>query len=221
MKIRVLLAVIALAVIPMLLAQAQITDWSDDNEFLRDPLAQNDFEKKALEVMEDILENQAYLNVPREDARMMRVMAESMNAKNIVEIGTSTGYSAIWFGLALKKTGGKLTTFEIDHERAEKARHNFAAAGMADIITLVEGDAHKEVSQLKEPIDLLFLDADKEGYIDYFTKLLPLVRPGGLIIGDNITLDMADPRYIDAITKDPSLETVVRGAVSYTVKKLP
>jgi predicted O-methyltransferase YrrM len=142
-----------------------------------------------------------------------------MNAKNVVEIGTSTGYSGIWFGMALQKTGGKLTTFEIDAQRAATARANFKRAGMADIITLVEGNAHDEVKKLKDPIDILFLDADKEGYIDYLTKLLPLVRPGGLIIAHNINPRMADPGYMKAITTDPNLETIVRSGVSLTIKK--
>jgi caffeoyl-CoA O-methyltransferase len=147
------------------------------------------------------------------------MMAESMNAKNVVEIGTSTGYSGIWFGMALQKTSGKLTTFEIDAQRAATARANFKRAGIADIITLIEGNAHDEVKVLKDPIDILFLDADKEGYIDCLTKLLPLVRPGGLVIAHNITPGMADPQYMEAITTNPNLETIVRSGVSLTLKK--
>ncbi len=90
---------------------------------------------------------------------------------------------------------------------------------MADIITLVEGDAHDEVKKLKEKIDVLFLDADKEGYIDYLDKLLPLVRPGGLVIAHNINPRMADPKYMEAITTNPNLETIVRIEVSVTIKK--
>ena len=90
---------------------------------------------------------------------------------------------------------------------------------MADIITLVLGDAHEEVASLKEPIDILFLDADKQGYIDYLDKLLPLVRPGGLVIAHNITPRMADPKYVEAITTNPDLETIVRGGVGISLKK--
>jgi len=149
----------------------------------------------------------------------LRITTQAMNAKNVVEIGTSTGYSGIWFGMALQKTGGKLTTYEIDAQRAATARANFKRAGMADIITLVEGDAHEEVKKLKDPIDILFLDADKEGYIDYLNKLLPLVRPGGLVIAHNINTRMADPKYMKAITTNPKLETIVRSGVSLTLKK--
>jgi predicted O-methyltransferase YrrM len=142
-----------------------------------------------------------------------------MNAKHVVEIGTSTGYSGIWFGLALQKTGGKLTTYEIDAGRAATARANFKRAGMADIITLVEGDAHDEVKKLKGKIDILFLDADKQGYIDYLEKLLPLVRPGGLVVAHNINPRMADPKYMEAIQTNPDLETIVRSGVGVTIKK--
>ena len=121
--------------------------------------------------------------------------------------------------MALQKTGGKLTTFEIDAQRAATARANFKRAGMADIITLVEGNAHDKVKQLKDPIDILFLDADKEGYVDYLNKLLPLIRPGGLIIGHNINPRMADPKYMEAITTNPNLDTIVRTEVSLTLKK--
>jgi predicted O-methyltransferase YrrM len=148
------------------------------------------------------------MTVPYGDGRILRVLAESLGAKHIVEIGASIGYSGTWFCLALSQTGGKLTTFEIDAGRAAKARENFKRAGVEGLVTLVEGDAHEEVKKLKEPIDLLFLDADKEGYLDYLNKLLPLVRPGGLIVAHNMDQRMADPRYVKAITSNPDLETL-------------
>jgi predicted O-methyltransferase YrrM len=190
-----------------------------DSQLQKPPVPKDDNEKKILGVLDDILARQRYRNVPPQDGRLLRLLTESMNAKNVVEIGTSTGYSGIWFGMALQKTGGKLTTFEIDAQRAATARANFKRAGMAEIITLVEGDAHDEVKKLKDPIDILFLDADKEGYVDYLDKLLPLVRPGGLIIGHNINPRMADPKFMEAITTNPNLETIVRTEVSLTLKK--
>ena len=90
---------------------------------------------------------------------------------------------------------------------------------MEDLITLVEGDAHEEVTKLTETIDVVFLDADKEGYVDYLNKLLPLLRPGGLILAHNINPRMADPNYMKAITTNPNLETVVRGGMGITLKK--
>ena len=190
-----------------------------DSELEKPPIPKDNNEKKILGILDDILETQSFRNVPPQDGRFLRITTESMDAKNVVEIGTSTGYSGIWFGMALQKTGGKLTTFEIDAQRATTARANFKRAGMADIITLIEGDAHDKVKKLKDTIDILFLDADKEGYIDYLDKLLPLVRPGGLVIAHNITPGRADPRYMEAITTNPNLETIVRSGISLTLKK--
>ena len=190
-----------------------------DAQLEKAPLAANDFEKNALTVLADIARNQRYRNVPENDGRLLRIMAQSMGAKHVVELGTSTGYSGVWFGLALKKTGGKLTTYEIDPGRAATARANFKRAGMEDMITVVQGDAHKEVKKLKGPIDMIFLDADKQGYIDYLNTLLPLLRPGGLVLAHNINPRMADPKFMEAITTDPNLETVVRSGMSITLKK--
>ncbi|MHC4433061.1 MAG: O-methyltransferase [Planctomycetota bacterium] len=190
-----------------------------DSQLQKSPVPKDANEKKILAILDDIRTRQQYRNVPPQDGRLLRLLAQSMNAKSVVEIGTSTGYSGIWFGMALQKTGGKLVTFEIDAQRAATARANFKRAGMADIITLVEGDAHEKVTDLKDPIDILFLDADKEAYVDYLNKLLPLIRPGGLIIGHNINPRMADPRFMEAITTDPNLETIIRTEVSLTLKK--
>lgn len=170
----------------------------------------DDAEKKILAVLADINANQrrGNMTVPEQDGRILRVLAESIGAKHVVEIGTSVGYSGVWFCLALRSTGGKLTTFDIDPDRSAKARENFKRAGVDSMVTMVLGDAHETTAKLKEPIDLLFLDADKEGYLDYLNKLLPLVRTGGLIVAHNMDQRMADPRYVKAITSNPALETL-------------
>ncbi len=189
------------------------------------PLPKSDAEREILAVLDDLDRNQraGNMNVPVEDGRLLRVLVESVNAKRVVELGTSNGYSGLWLALALRATGGKLTTYEIDRRRAALARDNFRRAGLEHLVTLVEGDAHVEVSKLNEPIDLLFIDADKEGYLDYLNKLLPLVRPGGLIVAHNMRSPAPDPRYIKAITTDPDLETVFlnmhAAGVGVTLKK--
>jgi len=187
------------------------------------PQARDAAEKKVLDTLDHIARTQGrMMNVPDCDGRMLRLLVESIDAKSVVEIGTSNGVSALWMSLGLRKTGGKLTTFEIDAERAALARQNFAAAGVADLISLVEGDAHQKVTELKGPIDLVFIDADKEGYLDYFQKLLPLVRPGGLITAHNMNARMADPNFVKAITTDAKVETVFftdGGGLSITLKK--
>jgi len=186
------------------------------------PLPANEQEKKILSVLEELDQGQSrgMMNVPQQDGRILRMLTEAIGARHVVEIGTSNGYSGIWFCLALRTTGGKLTTHDIDEGRASLARENFKRAGVDSMVTLVMGDAHETVTRIKEPIDVLFIDADKEGYTDYLEKLLPLVRPGGLIFAHNIS--STGPDFIKAITADPNLETVFQGqgqGLSVTLKK--
>ena len=185
----------------------------------QDPLPVDDEEKKILTILDDMDRNQSrgMMNVPREDGRILRLLTETIGAKHVVEIGTSNGYSGIWFCLALRTTGGKLTTHDIDEGRASLARENFKRAGVEKLVTLVMGDAHETVTKIKEPIDVIFIDADKEGYTDYLNKLLPLVRPGGLILSHNI--DSTGRDFTDAITKNPNLETIQTQGVTVTLKK--
>ncbi|MGC8834274.1 MAG: O-methyltransferase, partial [Armatimonadota bacterium] len=186
--------------------------------YVGEPLAKNDAEKKILDTMANMVGGRNLQNVPMGDGRLLRVLTEAVGAKNVVEIGTSNGYSALWISMALKSTGGKLTTFEIDPERVRMARENFRRAGVDQIVTVVEGDAHEQVTKLKDPIDLLFIDADKEGYADYLKKLLPLVRPGGLILAHNF--DMLGQDYVRAVTTNPNLETIyLPSSFGVTLKK--
>lgn len=188
------------------------------------PQPKDDAERKILDVLNQMRSSQSrgMMNVPVEDGRLLRLLAESIGAKTVVEIGTSNGYSGIWFCLALRTTGGKLITHELDPTRAALARENFAKAGVSSLVTIVEGDAHDTITRLKGPVDLVFIDADKEGYVDYLKKTLPWVRPGGLIVAHNINPRMANPEYVKAITTNPDLETVFYqegGGVSVTLKK--
>src|SRR5439155_19652501 len=141
-----------------------------------------DAEKQVLSVLAEMrAQGRTYLSVPPEDGRALRLLTEAVGAKTVVEIGTSTGYSGLWFCLALQRTGGRLITFEIDPGRAAAARKNFQQAGVAERATVVEGDAHEKIAALAAPLDAVFIDADKEGYVDYLRKLLPLGRPGRLL----------------------------------------
>ena len=174
----------------------------------RPPLAASAEERRALAVLDEVYRNHRYLSVPEPDGRLLRVLVESIGARHVVELGTSTGYSGLWILLGLAKTGGRLTTYEIDRGRHEMARGNFEKAGVLAQATLVLGDAHAEATKLKEPIDLLFIDADKEGYPDYLKKLGPLVRAGGLIAAHNMASPPPDLRYVEAVTTQTDYETV-------------
>jgi len=170
------------------------------------PIPRSEAEKKVVAVLQDMARNGGtYLSVPNQDARWLRFLTESAAAKQVVEIGSSTGYSGLWFSLALLRTGGRLTTMELDPGRAATARAHFARAGVEHIVTLIQGNAHEELRKWKGPIDVVFIDAEKTGYIDYLNKVLPFVRPGGFILAHNI--DMT-PDYVRAVAANPDLETV-------------
>jgi caffeoyl-CoA O-methyltransferase len=170
------------------------------------PVAKTETEKRILATIDEAVKaGELFENVPAADGRMLRLLAESVNAKSVIELGTSTGISGLWFCLALDKTGGRLTTFELDPGRAATAATHFKKAGVDRLVTIVQGDAHENIKRLKDPIDILFIDADKEGYVDYLNQLLPLVRPGGLILAHNV--DMA-PDYVAAIVRNADLDTV-------------
>ena len=147
------------------------------------------------------------MSVPRADGELLRRLVEENDARNVVEIGTFRGYSGLWLGLGLLRTGGRLTTFEINSSYAAEARTRFENAGLADTITIVVGDAHVEVARVQPPIDLLFLDADPYGYIDYLEQLLPKLRVDGLIVTHNVRAPRPDPAFIQVITTNPDLET--------------
>jgi predicted O-methyltransferase YrrM len=147
------------------------------------------------------------MSVPRADGELLRRLVEENTVRHAVEIGTFRGYSGLWLGLGLLRTGGRLTTFEINPRNAATAGQRFERAGLTDVITIVEGDAHAKVTDLKGPIDLLFLDADPGGYIDYLDKLLPKLRVGGLIVTHNVASPRPDPAFIRVITTRSDLKT--------------
>ena len=209
----------------MTLCVASICAQSEAPDLHQAPLPNSDEEKTILAVLEDMDRNQrrGMMNVPVEDGRLLRLLTETSGAENVVEVGTSNGYSGIWICLGLRTTGGKLVTYEIDEHRASLARQNFKRAGVDARVTLVLGDAHEEIKKLEAPIDLVFLDADKRGYVDYLNKLVPLLRPGGLIVAHNMRRPEPDPAYIEAVTTNPQLETLFlnmqAAGVAVTLKK--
>jgi predicted O-methyltransferase YrrM len=194
-----------------------------DNSPNKPPLPKDDGEKRILDALEHARGGERYANVSTADGRLLRQLTEAIGAKRVVELGTSTGESGLWFSLALRKTGGKLYTHDIDPGRIAVARENFKRAGVDDIVVITEGDAHETAVRNKEPIDVLFIDAEKEGYDAYLRELLPYVRPGGLIVAHNMRRPAPNPRYVEAITTSPDLDTsfvLMDGAgVGITLKK--
>jgi predicted O-methyltransferase YrrM len=197
---------------------------TDAESDLSKPLIpKDDGERLILAALEQARGGERYANVSTADGRLLRQLAESLGAKRIVELGTSTGESGLWFSMALRKTGGRLYTHDIDPGRIAVARRNFKKAGVLDLIDIIEGDAHVTAPRNKEPIDILFIDAEKEGYDAYLKELLPYVRPGGLIIAHNMKRPAPNQRYVEAITTSPDLDTsfvLMDGAgIGITLKK--
>jgi caffeoyl-CoA O-methyltransferase len=212
-----LILIVVLATSCVMVAQQQSSSSLSSSTL---PTGQTEREQRILGVVDQMVKaHQTYLSVPVQDGKALRLLTEATAAKNVLEIGTSTGYSGLWLCLALQRTGGHLTTFEIDHQRASAAREHFKEAGVDQIVTIVEGDAHQGVVKLKGPIDLVFIDADKNGYVDYLNKVRPIVRPGGLILAHNV--DMV-PDYVKAVTDSTELETIFYmegGGLGVTLKK--
>jgi caffeoyl-CoA O-methyltransferase len=148
------------------------------------------------------------LAVSEEDGRFLRVMIATSGATRVLEIGGAYGYSAIWMGLGLRQTGGRLTTIEYDPARARAAAENVRKAGLADIVTVISGDAFKEIPKLEGPFDFVFLDAWKRDYKGFLDLMLPRLGPRGLFLAHNVVnkrLEMRD--FLDAIRNDPRLFT--------------
>jgi predicted O-methyltransferase YrrM len=125
-------------------------------------------------------------NIPYQDGKVLYDLIVENNFKRALEIGTSTGHSAIWIAWALSKTGGKLITIEIDKARYGTALRNFEKAGVAPYIDARLADAHRLVKELEGPFDFVFSDADKDWYTQYFKDLDPKLVVGGCYTAHNV-----------------------------------
>ena len=146
--------------------------------------------------------------------KMLHLMAMSIGARRVLEVGTLGGYSAIWLARAVG-AGGKVVTLEIDPKHADVACASIAKAGLAERVDVMTGSALDLLPTLEGPFDFSFIDADKESNADYFAWALKLSRPGALIVVDNVVRDgrVIDAgssaqvdgvrRMLDAIAKEP------------------
>jgi len=192
-------------------------------------------------VLADIAKAGAARELPLVDAEvgaLLHVLALTTRATRILEIGTAVGYSGIWLARALP-AGGMLLTIEMSAERAQEARDNFARAGVADRATVIVGDAARMVAKVAGPFDLIFQDGDKQLYTPLLDRLVALLRPGGLLVTDNVLWDgdvvpgfrssrshagedwRAIAEYNDKVASHLSLKTAIvplRDGVSISVK---
>jgi predicted O-methyltransferase YrrM len=142
--------------------------------------------------------------VDAEVGSLLRVLATAVGATRILEIGTAIGYSGIWLAGALP-SHGMLLTMEADPERARRARENFARSGLAERASVIVGDAERMIAKVSGPFDLIFQDGDKQQYLSLLDRLIDRLRPGGLLITDNVLWDgEVVPGFIRSAARRPA-----------------
>ncbi|MGD8944913.1 MAG: class I SAM-dependent methyltransferase, partial [Desulfobacterales bacterium] len=150
-------------------------------------------------------------NIPYSDGKVLYDLIIKNKYTRAVEIGTSTGLSAIWIVWALSKTGGKLITIEIHEGRYKKALENFREAGLSKYIDARLADAHELVEELQGPFDFVFADADKDWSKNYFIALAPKLEVGGCFTAHNARNTWSDGirEFIDYVKDLPNFKTTI------------
>jgi predicted O-methyltransferase YrrM len=150
-----------------------------------------------------------YWNVRYEDGQALHDLVVRSRFQRLLEVGTSTGHSGIWLAWAAAKTGGRLTTIEIDRVRHEEAVRNFRLAGVEAYVDARLANAHDLVRELPGPWDLVFQDADKDWYLNYWNDLKGKMAPGGCYTADNVLRPTAREvaQFVEAARRDPAFVT--------------
>jgi caffeoyl-CoA O-methyltransferase len=149
-------------------------------------------ERDALDRTDDTPQAERLRAITPEVGQFLLTLALAAGARTIVEVGTSGGYSTLWLALAARRTGGRVITFEIDTAKAALAATTFADAGVADVVDLRVEDAGAGLRAFLGDADLVFIDAEKQDYETYLELAVAALRPGGLLIADNLTSHAAD-----------------------------
>ena len=159
-------------------------------------------------------------NVERETGRWLALLVRATNARELLEIGSSNGVSTIWLAAAARQNGGRVTGTEILPERAAEANRNLADAGLDAVAQVVAGEARATVASLPGPFDLVFIDAEKDDYVHHLETVVGQVRPGGLILADNvISHDLSAYQAMLRSRRDVETVTVpIDRGVEFTVK---
>ena len=140
----------------------------------------------------DIPQQDRMLAITKETGELLSMILRLKNAKNMLEVGTSTGYSTIWCAEAISENSGKIITIEQNQDKIKRANENFQKAELSDIITIKEGKAINILKELnmkdenQDSFDFVLIDADKENIKEYFDLILPMVVIGGVIVSDNM-----------------------------------
>ncbi|MHB8814497.1 MAG: O-methyltransferase [Steroidobacteraceae bacterium] len=177
--------------------------WTAVDDYLNDLIVRPDAAlAAALEASREAGLPEIAVSAPQ--GKQLNLLARSMGARRILEIGTLGGYSAIWMARALPP-GGRLISLEYSPKHAEVARANLARAGLAEVAEVRVGPGLELLPSLSGPFDFFFIDADKEGYPDYFRGCLGLSRPGSVMVFDNA---VRDGKVIDSASGDPMVQGV-------------
>ena len=183
--------------------------WKQVDRYLNEALVPEDAALRDAVAASDAAGLPAIQVAPNQ-GRMLQLLARSIGARRILELGTLGGYSTLWLARGLAP-GGRVVTIEADAHHAEVARATFARAELGETVELRVGAALDVLPQLAaeggEPFDLVFVDADKPNLPEYFTWSLRLARPGSLIIVDNV---VREGEVADASSADPSVQGVRR-----------
>jgi caffeoyl-CoA O-methyltransferase len=172
------------------------------------PETENALDRKVKAFLEENVNKWRDMNVPLSDGKILYDLIVENNYTNAVEIGTSTGHSAIWIAWALSKTGGKLITIEIDKERYVQAKANFKKAGVEKYIDARLADAHELVPELPGTYDFVFSDADKYWYKNYFMDMDPKLKIGGCFTAHNTAMRVAGiSEFLDYVESLDHFET--------------
>jgi predicted O-methyltransferase YrrM len=149
------------------------------------------------------------LNITPETGRLLWILVCQARATRILEVGTSNAYSTIWLADAARETGGRVTTLEANPTKIALARDNLHRAGLLDRVEILEGRAADTLAGLAGPFDLVFLDADRASYATYLALAVPKLRPGGLLVADNVVSHAGELEdYLKAVKSHPALFSV-------------
>lgn len=164
------------------------------------------------------------LAVSEADGQFLRMLAVAKGAKTALEIGSASGYSAIWIGLAMRDTGGRLVTIEYDATRAREATENVRRAGLSEVVQVISGDAFAEIPKQPGGFDFVFLDAWKKDYQRFFSLVFPRMTKGGVLLAHNVINKRDEmPDFLQTIRTHPDVLTSVVSAgfegISVTVKR--
>jgi len=155
------------------------------------------------------------MNVPYQDGKVLYDLIINNKYTAALEIGTSTGHSTIWIAWAMSKTGGKVTTIEINESRHRQALENIREAGLQNYVDARLADAHELVKELKGPFDFIFSDADKDWYVQYFKDVAPKLKTGGCFTAHNVLNGFSGTKeFVDYVKSLENYDTTINRSSS-------